>query len=115
MLVLVACVEVVKKSGSVMEVSLNDGSGRIKARHYVTENSKKHVESVEAGRYINVIGNVRTAPEVHFAIQMLKPVNSADDVSFHAIEVAHAALKLLKGKGSRAEPITPSKPVASNP
>jgi hypothetical protein len=112
MLVLVACVEMVKKSGAVMEVSLNDGSGRIKARHYINENSKKYVESVEAGRYINVIGNVRSAPEVHFAIQMLKPVNSADDVSFHWIEVAHTALKLTKGTSS-TEPLTPSRPVTS--
>lgn len=111
MLILVACVEKVMKSGSVLEVSLNDGSGRIKARHYVTDNSKKHVDTVEAGRYLSVVGNVRTAPEVHFAIQMLKPVNSADEVSFHWIEVAHAALKLTKGV--RTDPITPSRPVAS--
>jgi len=87
-----------------LEASLNDASGRIKARHYITDDTRKWADLVTPGSYVSVIGNVRTSPEVHFAIQMLKPVNSADDVSFHAIEVAHAALKLLKGKGSRAEP-----------
>jgi hypothetical protein len=117
MLVLVACAEKVQNTGATLEASLNDASGRIKARHYITDDTRKWADLVTPGSYVSVIGNVRTSPEVHFAIQMLKPVKSADDVSFHAIEVAHAALKLLKGKGSsRVEPITPSKPVAaSNP
>jgi hypothetical protein len=115
MLVLVACVEDVKKTDMSLQLSLNDGSGRIKARHYISENTKKHADAVAAGRYVNVVGSVRTSPEVHFGIQMLKPVDSADDVSFHMIEVAHSALKLMKGKGGQSDPLTPSRPVAAKP
>ena len=112
MLVLVASVDKVEKSGAVVEVSLNDASGVIKGWYFMTDENGKWAESVTCGSYVNVVGHVSVSPEVHFTIHMLHPVKSADDVSFHLIEVAHAALKLQNVKGrSHEEPITPMKPV----
>merc|ERR1711972_351711 len=106
-LILVAAVETVARQGSSLEVTLNDATGRIKARHFVTEPEPKDLHEVIPGRYFSFYGSVRTAPAVHFAVTGLRRVQSANEVSYHMIESAHAALRLRKGRPS-AEPATPS-------
>merc|ERR1719382_1368332 len=105
MLVLVGAVEAVVKQSASFEFSLNDATGRIKARHFLTDLPTKEIGKIEPGQYISIYGNVRTAPVVHFAAMGVRLVRSADEVSYHMIESAHAALKLQKG---RPEPFTPS-------
>merc|ERR1712070_568144 len=71
-----------------------------------------------AGRYVSIVGSLRTSPSPHVSAMTLQPVASADEISYHMIEVAHAALRLrnpsksaMLGTGSSlADPITPSKP-----
>jgi len=98
------------RQSTSIELSLNDGTGRIKARHYTSDRSSGSLAELAPGRYVTVFGTVRTAPEVHFAVAGMSLVQSADEVSYHMIEAAYAALKLEKGK---LEPTTPApkKPV----
>lgn len=102
MLVLVACVETAVKQNTSCEMTLNDATGRIKARYYLGEGAS--LDDIAVGRYLNLFGQVRTAPVTHFAVTGFSPIESSDEISFHMIESAHAALKLQKGKAELATP-----------
>merc|ERR1712217_338376 len=56
----------------------------------------------------SVFGNVRTAPLPHLAATGVRLVQSADEVSYHMIEAAHAALKLQKVRAEPAIATTPA-------
>merc|ERR1712194_306281 len=71
------------------------------------------LDNIDAGCYVHIFGNVRTSPSPHFAATGIRRVQSADEISYHMIETAHAALKIKRGF---REPATPSpKKVASAP
>jgi len=89
-----------------IEFTINDASGQLKVRHYFTASSDA-VDEVQAGRYAGIVGSLRTSPVVHFGAARLWPVTSADEVSYHTIEVAHAALKLRQGARQDAMMHTP--------
>lgn len=113
MLVLVAAAEEVQKQNTSVEFMLNDGTGRFKARYFLTDPSmQKALDEIQPGMYVSVFGRVRTAPMNHFAALGVRPVQSADEISFHGIEVAHAYLKLQKAKkGYISAPAIAEKPV----
>lgn len=104
MLVLVGAVETVVKQAASLEFTLNDATGRIKARHFATDQQPKDLDEIVPGRYVSLYGSVRTAPMVHFAAMGVQLVRSADEISYHAIESAHAALKLQKGQKEISTP-----------
>mmetsp|Transcript_34397 Transcript_34397/g.98296 ORF Transcript_34397/g.98296 Transcript_34397/m.98296 type:complete len:288 (-) Transcript_34397:114-977(-) len=106
MLVLVGMVETLVRQPASVEFSLNDATGRIKARYYVTDRQQAQgLEDLAPGCFVCAFGNVRTAPQLHFAATGMHLVKSADEVSFHMVEAAHAALKSKQG---RLEPTTPA-------
>jgi len=80
-----------------VEFRINDGTGQLKARYYITDRQLKDVEGLGVGQYVSLFGNVRTAPEFHFAVADIRPVRTADAVSHHMIEVANTAIKLQLG------------------
>lgn len=92
---LVANVENLIKLPTSVEFVANDGTGRLKVRHYQTAESQWN--GIEEGRYVSLVGQPRTAPMAHLSALVLRPVETADEISYHTIEVAHAALKLRKG------------------
>jgi len=102
MLLFVGVAESASQQAGSLEFFLNDSTGRIRVRYYATE-SDKHAVGIDAGKYIFVAGQLRLSPAVHVSATTLRPVQSADEVSYHMIEAAHAALKLQKGV---AEPAT---------
>lgn len=108
MLALVGLVEDLSKPGGAsVEFTLNDATGRLRARYYVTEpGALAGLEELAPGRYVSLVGSVRSSPTAHFAVTCMRLVSSADEVSYHMIEAAHAALKLRKG--SALEPATPA-------
>nr|QDO16271.1 replication protein A 32 kDa subunit [Lingulodinium polyedra] len=107
MLVLVGVVEAMLRQPASMEFSISDGTGRIAARYYIPNDCPKDLEEILPGKYISVFGNVRSSPTLHFAVTGMRPIKSADEVSYHMIEAVHTALKLRKGIGA-AEPATPA-------
>jgi len=104
MLIVVGMVEALTRQSASMEFSLNDATGRMKARYYMTSRQPSELEGIEPGTYVCVSASVRTAPEVHLAVTGMRPVRSGDEVSFHMIEVAHAMLRL---KRRESEPMVP--------
>merc|ERR1719277_569875 len=106
-LVLVAVVESVVRQSTGLEMSLNDATGRIKARYFVTDPQPGELERIVPGTYVSAFGGVRSAPALHFAVQGLRPVESADEVSYHMIEVAHAMLRLQQPQKT-FDPATPA-------
>merc|ERR1719188_2397446 len=94
--VLVAAVEELSKQAVSMDMQLSDGTGRIKARYYFTEQLPKGMDLIEAGRYIAIVGNVRTAPTLHISIVHARMIDSANEISYHSIAAAHAALKVKR-------------------
>jgi len=103
---LVGLVEDLAKTPNSLEFTLNDASGQLKVRHYFTSASDALAE-VQAGHYAGIVGSLRTSPVVHFGAAWLWPVTSADEVSYHTIEVAHVALKLRQGERQEAMMHTP--------
>merc|ERR1719401_2640419 len=103
MLLLTGQVEVLSQSSGNVQFTLNDSTGRVQARYYV-QGSNMELESVEAGKYVTIAGQVRTSPALHVSVTAMRLVQSADEISYHMIEAACAALKLQRG---RLEPSTP--------
>mmetsp|Transcript_79965 Transcript_79965/g.138629 ORF Transcript_79965/g.138629 Transcript_79965/m.138629 type:complete len:286 (+) Transcript_79965:93-950(+) len=98
--VLVGVVEDLVQQTTVVEFSINDASGRMKIRQFDST-----VEGLTNGRYVSVVGSVRTAPAVHVSAMVLRLVESADEVSYHMIETAHAALKMRNGGSAALKPM----------
>jgi biotin carboxyl carrier protein len=118
MLLVVGVVESVSQQAGSLELVLNDSTGRIRVRYYEME-SDKQIVGIEVGRYVFVAGQLRMTPAQHISATTLRTVQCADEVSYHMIEAAHAAVKLQKGV---SEPATmkmqlsqdsPMKPVAT--
>jgi len=109
MVLVVAAVESVARQAASLEVTLNDATGRMKGRWFLQEPQEGELERIVPGCYVSAFGEVRASPVQHLALKGMRPVDSADEVSYHVIEVAHAALRLQKAKAGRpAEPATPA-------
>jgi len=109
MVLLVASVESMVRQAASLEVTLNDATGRIKGRWFLSDPQEGELERIVAGSYVSVFGEVRSSPVRHIAVKGMRPIESADEVSYHMIEAAHAALKLQrKAAGSDKEPATPA-------
>jgi hypothetical protein len=115
---LVGVVEALVQQSAVLEFQINDGSGRMKVRYYGSgSGSIEGLPGLANGRYVSIVGNLRTSPAAHVSAMSLQASVTADEVSYHMIEVAHAALRLRnpsKAAGLRVglavtDPITPAK------
>lgn len=93
------------RQAASLEVTLNDGTGRIRGRYFVSDPQPGELEKIVPGRYVSAFGGVRSAPVQHLAITGLRLVESTDEVSYHVIEAAHAALKLQR---KSSDPKTPA-------
>jgi hypothetical protein len=100
---LVGVVEGLVEQATGLEFVLNDSSGRIKVRYY--QSGDGSTTNLTAGCYVSIVGSLRMTPMLHVSALSARLVKSADEVSYHMIEVAHAALKLKSG-GSRAPDAT---------
>lgn len=111
---LVGVVENLVQQATVVEFTLNDGSGRVKVRQY--KNSDAPVAALVSGQYASVVGSLRTSPAVHVSALSLRPVASADEVSYHMIEVAHVALMMKGGNAAKQTPVMKAEaPAAAAP
>lgn len=111
MIMVVGVAEAVVNQAASVEFILNDSTGRLKVRQYLTDSNQNAI-GFSNGHYVSVVGQMRTAPEVHMSAQFLSVVDSPDQISYHVIEATHAMLKLTKAK---ADPMTPApkRPVAT--
>jgi len=92
---LVGVVEGLVQQTAMVEFQLNDASGHVKVRQYFTGDSAgKGIDGLASGRYVSVIGNLRTSPAVHVSAMNVRAVTSPDEISYHMIEVALATLRL---------------------
>merc|ERR1711870_204219 len=81
----------------------------------ITDKQPKELVELTSGQYVSMFGNVRTAPTVHFVATGMRIVTCADEICYHMIESAHAALKLQNGMTSTTA-VSPKKqmPMAAN-
>lgn len=93
--VLVGAVEALTRQATGLEFSLNDATGRIRVRYFSSDQAA--LAGVAAGAYVTVVGTAKASPAPHVSAQWVTPCASADQISYHAIEVAHAALRIQKG------------------
>jgi len=117
MMLLVAAVEAVQgRSDTMLEFTVNDATGRLKARHFLSDPAQAEMLSkIVEGTYVSLYGNFRTAPMPHFVALGVRPVRSADEVSYHMIEVAHAALKSQCRDGTTISTTIPTEPATPAP
>jgi len=112
--VLVGVVEKLSQQTTALEFTLNDGSGRIKVRHY-HNNGSETAAGIQAGQYVVIVGGLRVLPQLHVSALSLRPAQGADEVSYHMIEVVHSALQLRRKDESSskdlATPASKAKPV----
>jgi len=100
MLLLVGQVESMSQNAASLQFTLNDSTGRLQARYYKQASEDK----IEAGQYVTLAGQIRTAPELHISVTAMRPVQTADEISYHMIEASHAALKLQGGRVRELNP-----------
>jgi replication factor A2 len=104
-LILVGTVESLSQQAACTEFVLNDGTGRIRAKYF--SNGSENVSlGIESGRYVSLAAQLRTAPEPHVSVTAMRAVRTADEISYHMIECAHAMLKLQR---RNVESVTPTK------
>jgi len=107
---LVGAVEGLVKQTAMIEFQVNDASGRMKVRYY---GNMDGAADLADGRYVSIVGNLRTSPAAHVSAMSLQPVTSADEISYHMIAVGHAALKLRNPtKTAPSAMVTPTKQTA---
>jgi hypothetical protein len=104
-LILVGTVESLSQQAACTEFVLNDGTGRIRAKYFAV-GSENPFQGIESGRYVSLAAQLRTAPEPHISVTAVRAVRTADEISYHMIECAHAMLKLQR---RNVEPTTPEK------
>jgi len=94
-----------------MELRVNDGTARFHAKYYLSAaNLTEELSNLEAGMYVSGVGSLRMTPTPHLGLVSLQRVVSANELSYHAIEAALAALKLQeKGGGEKMVWTPPSK------
>lgn len=108
-LVVVAVIEQIVKQPHCIELRVNDGSARFQAKYYMSaEKQQEDLGNLDAGMYISGVGSLRMTPSPHLGLVSLQRVVSANEVSYHAIESALAALKLQhKNEGGEKMVWTP--------
>lgn len=115
---LVGTVEQLKNQSATCEFVINDASGRMNVRYYGTgSGAMEAIKGVAPGRYVSIVGNLRTSPSPHISAMTVQAVASADEISYHMIAVAHAALRLKNPTKSAGlsigatvtDPTTPAK------
>lgn len=104
-LILVGTVESMSQQAACTEFVLNDGTGRIRAKYFAS-GSESPFSGIESGKYVSLAAQLRTTPEPHVSVTAARAVRTADEISYHMIECAHAMLKLQRGN---VEPTTPEK------
>lgn len=117
MLLFVGVVETVANQAGSIEFLLNDATGRMRARYYA-DDSQNQFENIKAGTYVSLAGQLRASPTSHISVTNVRPVQTADEVSYHMIEAAHAALRLQKPHFEpHSSPVAkmPSSPEVSRP
>eukprot|EP00927_Polykrikos_kofoidii_P026313 TRINITY_DN2346_c0_g1_i1.p1 TRINITY_DN2346_c0_g1~~TRINITY_DN2346_c0_g1_i1.p1 ORF type:complete len:234 (-),score=42.68 TRINITY_DN2346_c0_g1_i1:155-856(-) len=92
-LLLVGAVEAVSQSSASFEFSINDGTGRIRARWFANV-AELPLDQLIPGKYVSIAAQLRSSPALHLFITNARVIRSADEISYHSIEAAHAALKL---------------------
>jgi len=102
---LVGVVEKLVQQGTTLEFTVNDGSGRIKVRHYQTGGMEP---SIKAGEYASIVGAIRTLPQLHISALSLRKTQGADEVSYHMIEVVHSALMIRRNQSGSQDLSTPA-------
>lgn len=100
LVLVVGIVEDLTRQQAALDFTLNDATGRIKARHFF-QSAENQLEQVKEGTYINAVGVVKTDPMPHFSIVTLRPITSPDEISYHAIEVAHTKLRLTTRRDTK--------------
>lgn len=110
MVMLMGVVEALVKQTASIEFILNDSTGRVKVRQYLTD-PNSNGDGLMPGAYTQIVGSIRTTPELHVSACFVHLVDSPDQVSYHNIESVHSMLKLTR----KPEPMTPatSRPVAT--
>jgi len=110
MVMLMGVVEGLVKQTASIEFILNDSTGRVKVRQYLTD-PNSNGDGLMPGGYTQIVGSIRTTPELHVSACFVHSVDSPDQVSYHNIESVHSMLKLTR----KPEPMTPatSRPVAT--
>ena len=85
--ILVGFVERQSNTNIFEELQFTDGSGRLGIRHFFAASPEQW-----AGRYVRVVGQVKLTNTLYVWGDEVQEVASADEISYHAIEVAHCFL-----------------------
>jgi replication factor A2 len=95
-ILIVGCVQELSKQQTAIEFSVNDSSGKMRARYFFTPDMAQTLEKVENGVYVTIVGIVKMKPTAHVSVLTMRPIQSPDEISYHEIHVAYASLKSKK-------------------
>merc|ERR1719262_558054 len=76
---LVGAVEDLDLKQAAMEFSLNDATGRIRARFFFPSSEFK-ADGVKNGSYISAVGTIKTEPALHLSCVTLRPIATPDEI-----------------------------------
>ncbi|TFK42517.1 hypothetical protein BDQ12DRAFT_278987 [Crucibulum laeve] len=99
---------------------IDDGTGRVEARHWVDSSNEEDAEKwsgIEDGVYIRVTGGLKTFGNKRYInATHMRPVKDAHEIYFHTLEAIHVTLILERGPplgiGQAAQPRAPANATA---
>nr|USW07857.1 replication protein A 32 kDa subunit [Crypthecodinium cohnii] len=95
MLTLVASVESVKVQPTFRIFDLNDSTGRIEVRIYRDSQEVDGEDDLKVGEYVRIYGHCRAwGGQEQVSCHHIARIESANEIAFHMIEVAHVHLSL---------------------
>jgi len=108
MFTFVGCLESLSMEQVYKVLQVNDGTGRISVKNYHDPQQAVNQQDLQVGDYVRVFGTLRHwGGDFHVSAHHISRVASADEISFHYVEVAHTHLSMTGRMPNKAASMLP--------
>ena len=91
----------VENSESLMKFSLDDGSGRLKVKHYSQDmDGPGGIMDIRDNVYMRAFGTLKTsAGEAYLNAHLVRPVTDFNEVTYHSLQIVQTHMHILHKQG----------------
>ena len=90
----------VETSASLMKFTLDDGSGRLKVKHYSQDDGPSDVVDIRENVYMRAFGTLKTsAGEAYLNAHLVRPVTDFNEVTYHSLQIVQTHMHILHKQG----------------
>ena len=90
----------VETTASLMKFTLDDGSGRLKVKHYSQDDGPSDVVDIRENVYMRAFGTLKTsAGEAYLNAHLVRPVTDFNEVTYHSLQIVQTHMHILHKQG----------------